>query len=219
MKIRRSVVLSLTLGCLICGLSQPRAEAVPLEGIYGQAGPDGTFNIQTVAHHGAVQVDYIPSMGRFAGGGSMQVLQAAARFPAPIIEAGLTIRGLVGYQQQWAYYEGGIEDTYGGINLGLTSELNLGSLPYVGESLRPLSLYGFGFGNRLVTAKANGQGFATDGLILPAYGGGVRLQVPSMGYLYLGVETFSLPAELGTGQAVFSKQLKYFNQFVLGYRW
>lgn len=177
------------------------------------------MNLQTVAHDGAIQVDYIPSLSRFSGGGNMQVLQAAARFPAPIIESGLTLRGLLGYQQQWAFYDAGIEDTYGGINIGLSAELHMGSLPYVGEFLRPLSFYGYGLGNRLITAKANGQGFSPDGLTLPAYGWGVRLQVPSKGYVYVGTETFTLPAELGTGQTTFSNNLKFFHEVVLGYRW
>lgn len=210
--------LYLSLACLLIALPAAPARAVPMEGVYAQGSPAGVFNLQTVAHHGAVQVDYIPSLARFSGNGSMQVLQAAARFPAPIIESGLTLRGLLGYQQQWAYYDG-VEDTYGGINVGLASELHLGSLPFVGEFMRPVSLCGYGFGNRLITAKANGQGFATNGLILPAWGGGVRVQVPTGGHVYLGTETFSLPAELGTGQASFSQSIRYFSQFVLGYRW
>lgn len=209
----------LTLACLFAFHETLPAEAVPLEGVYAQANAEGIINLQTVAHQGAIQVDYIPSMARFAGNGSMQVLQAAARFPAPIIESGLTLRGLFGYQQQWAYYEGGIEDTYGGIDIGLSSELHMGSVPYVGEFLRPLSLFGYAFGNRLITAKSNGQGFSTNGLILPAYGWGAELQVPSMGFLYFGIETFSVPAELGTGQTAFSNNLKFFHQLVLGYRW
>lgn len=210
----------LTLASLVVGfVNFDTAYGVPLEGVYAQMGTEGALNVQTVAPQGAVQVDYIPSLARFNGAGSMQVLQAAARFPAPILESGLSIRGLLGYQQQWAFYDAGIEDTYGGINVGISAELQMGSLPYVGEFLRPLSFYGYALGNRLVTAKANGQAFPTNGLILPAYGCGTRIQVPSKGYVYLGIETFTLPAELGTGQAAFSNSLKFFHQAVLGYRW
>lgn len=217
--ILKSAALTGLFVCLFVTLTpQKAAIAVPLEGVYVQGTPEGTFNLQTVAHHGAVQIDYMPSLSRGAGGGSMQVLQAAARFPAPILESGLTIRGLFGYQQQWAYYDG-FEDTYGGINVGAAAELHLGSLPYVGEFMRAVSLFGYGFGNRLVTAKANGQGFSTNGLVLPAYGGGVRVQVPAGGALYAGVETFSVPGELGTGQTAFAGSVRYFNQLVLGYRW
>jgi hypothetical protein len=200
--------------CLFCS----PALAVPEDGVYAESGLNGFANLQTVADHGILQIDYVPHMDRFSGGGSMQVLQAAARYPAPIIESGLTLRALLGYQEQWAYYNG-LEDTYGGIDVGLSSSLDLGTLPWIGDFFRPITLYAYGFGNKLIFAKANGQLFAANNVILPSYGAGASIKVPSGGAVYLGLETQSLPYELGSGATSFSNPLQTFNQYVVGYRW
>lgn len=200
-------------------LSAP-ALAVPNSGLYFQPIPDAVGNIQTVAEDGVLQVDYVPTMSRPSGGGAMQLLQAAVRLPIPLLDTTmLGVRGLVGYHQQWAYYNGGAEDTNGGIDVGLAGSLKLGTLPNLGEYLKPLTVYGYGMQNRLITAKAQGAGFATGGLMLPCLGIGFGLQLPGQGSLYAGFESWSAPSELGTGLAQLSGQLKTFDGWVLGYRW
>lgn len=200
-------------------LSAAPAPAVPLGGAFYQSVPNGAGNIQAVAEDGVLQVDYVPTVSRPSGIGSMQLLQAAARIPVPLLDGAFGLRGLIGYHQQWAYYDGGAEDTYGGIDAGLSASLQLGSLPYVGDYLKPVIAYGYSMQNRLITAKAQGTGFATGGLMLPSYGAGLGFQLPTKGILYLGMETWSVPMELGTGTVGFSTDLRTFDGLVLGYRW
>lgn len=194
--------------------------AVPYSGLYFQPIPDTAGNIQAVAEDGVLQVDYVPTMSRLSGGGAMQFLQVAARLPVPLLDtATVGLRGLVGYRQQWAYYDNGAEDTYGGIDVGLSGALKLGALPYVGDYLKQLTVYGYGMQNRLITAKAQGTGFATGGLMLPNFGAGLGYQLQSQGLLYIGLETWSIPSEMGSGTASLSGGLKPFEGLVIGYRW
>lgn len=194
------------------------AGAVPENGLYYLSIPGAAGNIQAVAPQGVVQVDYVPVLERLTSG-QMQVLQAALRIPAPIFEAPLSLRGLLGYRQLWAFYDGSSEDTYGGVEAGLSAALPLSVLPWIGGLLSPVGLYAFGFHNQLITAKANGQGFGTQGLALPSYGAGMTLNLPSNSVLTLGYESWATPQELGTGSTTFSSGLRTFNGLTVGYRW
>lgn len=198
----------------------PEALAVPETGFYYQplSGPV-VGSLQAVAQDGIIEIDYTPTLNRRLGTNApMQLLQAAARFPAPILDSPLVIRGLIGYRQQWAYYDGQ-EDTYGGIDAGLVAMLKLGELPWVGPFVSPVTLHGYGFQNWLVTAKAKGANFSPQGMTLPTFGWGIGYELPNKGRLYAGVESWTIPIEIGSGQQEFSKRLRLFQQIVVGYKW
>ena len=215
MRLGQTCILTATVVCL----AQAPALAIPLGGLYVQPLSAKAVAIQTVAPRGYVEVDYVPTIPRFSGTGQMQILEAAARVPLPILSAPLDLKGLLGYRQQWAFYSGSAEDTYGAIDLGLEAKLPLSTIPHLGGFLEPFSLYGFGVGDRLIIAKANTVGFATGGLTLPEYGGGVAYKLPVGSSITLGFESWSVPAELGTGKASFSGQVKTFPGIAVGYKW
>ncbi len=211
--------LALALAFLTASLMRVApASAVPENGLYYLPIPGASGNIQAVVPQGVLQIDYVPTLDRLTGG-QMQVLQGALRIPAPILEAPLSLRGLLGYRQIWAYYDGSGEDTYGGIEAGLSASLPLSVLPWIGDVLAPVGLYAFGFHNQLITAKAQGGGFSPNGLSLPSYGAGMTLQLPTEGVLTLGYESWAVPQELGTGASAFSSGLRTFNGLAVGYRW
>lgn len=196
------------------------ADAVPESGLYYQSlGGPVVGGLQAVAHDGIVEVDYIPALNRRLGTSApMQLLQAAARFPAPILDSPLVIRGLIGYRQQWAYYDGQ-EDTYGGIDTGLVAMLQMGEVPFIGPFLSPFTVHGYIFRNWLVIAKAQGNNFSPKGLTLPTFGWGVGYELPNGGRMYAGIESWTIPIEIGSGQTEFSSRMRLFQQLVVGYRW
>ena len=115
MRLGRTCLLAAAAVCL----AQAPALAIPLGGFYVQPLSAKAVAIQTVAPKGFVEVDYVPTIPRFSGTGNMQILEAAARVPLPILSSPVNLKGLLGYRQQWAFYSGGAEDTYGAIDLGL----------------------------------------------------------------------------------------------------
>lgn len=194
------------------------ARAVPESGLYYQPIPGTSGNIQASAPDGTLQLDYAPVLSRPAGG-TMQVLQGALRLPAPLLDAPLSLDGLLGYRHLLAIYGGAPQESYGGIEAGLSASLPLRDLVGRGNPLSAVSLYAFGFHHQLFLALAPGGAMTTNALGMQSFGAGVTLQLPTTGVLTLGWETWALPQDLGTGTPAFAQGVRPFSGFAIGYRW
>lgn len=194
------------------------AGAVPETGLYYQPIPGSSGNIQAGAPGGVFQVDYAPALDR-PSGGSMQLLQAALRLPAPLLETPLSLNGLLGYRHLLAIYDGAPQDSYGGIELGLSASLSLRDLLGRESPLSAFGLYAFGFHHQLFLAVKPGGSVSTNGLGMRSFGAGATLRLPTSGMLSLGYESWAIPQDLGTGSGGFSPSLRTFNGLILGYRW
>lgn len=213
--------LAIPLGLATClcvlGFATP-ALAVPEQGFYVQGAPGLGEDLQAVAGPGALQLDYAPTV-LSPGGYNMQILRLAGRVPLPLLRSPIALRGLIGYQQLWAFYGGGAEDTDGGISGGLTASFKITRLPRIGDYLPPITLSAYGLDTRLITAKAQGASFPTGSMDLPSFGFGLAYQLPNRSSVYVGYESWEIPAELGSGSPGFSGALRAFRGATLGYRW
>lgn len=194
------------------------ARAVPEAGLYYQPIPGSSGNIQAGTPGGVFQIDYAPVLDR-PSGGTMQLLQAALRLPAPLLERPLRLNGLLGYRHQLAVYSGGPQDSYGSIEAGLSAALSFSEVAGRRSPLSALGLYAFGFYDQVILGMAPGLDFSTGGPSMTSFGAGVTLGLPTDGVLVVGYETWAIPQALGTGSGAFGSGVRTFNGLVVGYRW
>lgn len=194
------------------------AHAVPEAGLYYQPIPGSSGNIQAGTPGGVFQIDYAPVLDRPAAG-TMQLLQAALRLPAPLLDNPLKLSGLLGYRHQLAIYSGGPQDSYGSIEAGLSAALSFREVAGRSSPLAALGLYAFGFYDQVILGMAPGLNFSTGGPTMTSFGAGVTLGLPTDGVLVLGYESWAIPTALGTGSGAFGSSIRTFNGLTVGYRW
>ncbi len=194
------------------------AEAVPESGLYYQPIPGSSGNLQAGIPSGVLQIDYAPVLDR-PGSGQMQLLQAALRLPAPLLDSPLSLNGLLGYRHLWAFYGESALDHTGGIELGLSAVLPFSAIAGYDSPLAPFGLYAFGFHHQLLLAAAQGNSFSPVGTALRSYGAGLTFRLPTNGVLVLGLESWAIPQGLGSGATSFGSAVRDFNGFIVGYRW